>query len=68
MHTPKKKKKRKEKNASPLCTQCMLMPQLIPHSTLTLVCTWCEESTPQGLGSCGYLEFHKCDCCRLLGN
>ena len=26
----------------------MLMPQITPLLTLTLVCTWYEEATPQG--------------------
>ena len=33
-------------NTSPLCILCMLMPQIIPPLTLTLVCTWYEESYP----------------------
>ena len=35
-------------NTSPLCILCMLMSQIIPLFTLTLVCTWHEESTPMG--------------------
>ena len=38
-----------EKNsASALFILGMLMPQAIPLLTLTLVCIWYEESTPQG--------------------
>ena len=34
-------------NTSPLCTLCMLMPQIIPHLTLMLVHMCYEESTPR---------------------
>ena len=37
---------RTKDNTSPLC---MLKPQIIPLLTLTLVCTWYEESTPGGI-------------------
>ena len=37
--------KKKEKK-SPLCILYMLMPQILPLLTLTLVHTWYEESTP----------------------
>ena len=33
-----------------LYTVCMLVPQIIPLLTLTLVYTWYEESTPRVLG------------------
>ena len=37
-----------EKNdASPSCILCILMPQIIPLLTLTLVCMWYEESNPR---------------------
>ena len=31
---------------SPLCILCMLLSQIIPLLTLTLLRTWYEESTP----------------------
>ena len=32
----------------PLCSLCMLMPQIFIMFTLTLVCMWCEEKTQGG--------------------
>ena len=44
-------------NASPLCILCTLMPQVIPLFTLTLVCTWYEESNPQDAFSLKHTSF-----------
>lgn len=41
MYTSKKKGK-----TSTSCILCALKPQIIPFSTLELVCTWYEESPP----------------------
>ena len=37
--------KLEKNNTSPLCIICMLMPQILPLLTLTLVHTWYEEAT-----------------------
>ena len=34
----------------------MLMPQIVPLLTLTLVFTWCKESTPQNLQPQGFVS------------
>ena len=35
-----------ENDTSPLYILCMLMPRIISLSTLMLICTWLEDSTP----------------------
>ena len=39
----------REKQYSLLCIICTPMPQIIPLTTLMLVCTWHQESTPKEL-------------------
>ena len=49
MHTLEKN------NTFPLRILCTLVPQLIPLLTLTLVCTWCEISSPGVTTQCKLL-------------